>query len=375
MGASLFPRSYTQVIGTNGLKAAGAKVYFFDADTTTPRTTYSDAALSVPHAHPVVADANGIIPAIYLQYGDYRVRVTTSADVVLSDIDNIANPEPPDSGGGGGIVVSEEQIFQTGDVKWSPRTGDITGFVPLNGESIGSASSGATGRANPDTEDLYTFLWNNVDNAYCAVSTGRGASAAADFAANKTIALPDARGRTLFGLDDMGNTAANVAQVSTTISTTNASASATVASATGLALGMKVTSTNVPAGTTISAISGTTVTLSAPATGTAAGTAARFSTFADAQEPGATGGSQTHAMASTENATHTHIQDAHVHSYAAPGSASARGDTGSAVAVYVATLDATGSTGSTTATNQNSGDSRPHNNVPPGLLGGWYIKL
>src|SRR6185295_12344954 len=40
------------------------------------------------------------------------------------------------------------------------------------------------------------------------VSTGRGASAAADYAAGKTITLPDARGRSFFGPDSMGSTAA-----------------------------------------------------------------------------------------------------------------------------------------------------------------------
>jgi hypothetical protein len=61
-----------------------------------------------------------------------------------------------------------------------------------------------------------------------------------------------------------------------TITTTNASTSATVSSATGLVIGMTVTSTNVPAGTTITAISGTTITLSNAATAGASGTAASF---------------------------------------------------------------------------------------------------
>lgn len=70
-----------------------------------------------------------------------------------------------------------------------------SGWVLKAGGTIGSATSGATERANADTEDLYTLFWNNYANAECAVSTGRGASAAADFAANKTLTLPDARGR------------------------------------------------------------------------------------------------------------------------------------------------------------------------------------
>jgi hypothetical protein len=58
----------------------------------------------------------------------------------------------------------------------------------------------------PDVQALFSYLWTT--DANLAVSGGRGANAAADWAANKTIALPDQRGRGLSGLDDMGNTAA-----------------------------------------------------------------------------------------------------------------------------------------------------------------------
>jgi microcystin-dependent protein len=84
-----------------------------------------------------------------------------------------------------------------------------TGYVLLSGLTIGNGSSGGTGRANSDTEDLFTLLWNSMADAQAAVSSGRGASAAADFAANKTITLPDARGRVIAGKDDMGGSTAS----------------------------------------------------------------------------------------------------------------------------------------------------------------------
>lgn len=96
-----------------------------------------------------------------------------------------------------------------------------TGWVRMNGRTIGNASSAATERANADTEDLFTFLWTNYSDSVCAVSGGRGASASADYAANKTIGLPSLRGRSPFGLDDMGNTAAGVLGTIITSSTTN----------------------------------------------------------------------------------------------------------------------------------------------------------
>lgn len=88
----------------------------------------------------------------------------------------------------------------------------------VNGCTIGDASSGATGRANADTIDLYTVLWNaaNVTGSQiqlytsAGVATSKGASAAVDFAAHKRLSLPDKRGRVGVGLDSMGGTSANV---------------------------------------------------------------------------------------------------------------------------------------------------------------------
>lgn len=102
-----------------------------------------------------------------------------------------------------------------------------SGWVRCNGRTIGNASSGATERANADTSALYTLLWTAYDNTVCPVSGGRGASAAADYAANKTLGLPDLRGRALFGLDDMGNSAAGRLGTIITTPTTNGASGGT----------------------------------------------------------------------------------------------------------------------------------------------------
>jgi microcystin-dependent protein len=87
-----------------------------------------------------------------------------------------------------------------------------------NGCTIGDVSSGATGRADGDTIDLYTVLWNAANASgskiqlytSAGVSSTKGASAAADFAAHKRLSLPDMRGRVGVGLDSMGGIPANV---------------------------------------------------------------------------------------------------------------------------------------------------------------------
>jgi hypothetical protein len=90
-----------------------------------------------------------------------------------------------------------------------------SGFVLASGRTIGNASSGATERANADTEPLFTLLWNATAQTELAIQTSsggastRGASAAADYAANKRMPLPDMRGRVGVGLDNMGGTTAS----------------------------------------------------------------------------------------------------------------------------------------------------------------------
>lgn len=91
----------------------------------------------------------------------------------------------------------DAKAFSSGDVKLTFKTTADSGWVLMDDKSIGDGSSGASGRANADTVDLYTLLWTNVIDTWCPVSSGRGASAAADFAAHKTLTLPKTLGRAL----------------------------------------------------------------------------------------------------------------------------------------------------------------------------------
>jgi microcystin-dependent protein len=90
------------------------------------------------------------------------------------------------------------QTNVTGDVEPTFRTSAKTGWIFLQGQTLGSASSGAS-LTGTTYQPLYEFIWNNIADTYAPVSSGRGGTAAADFAANKAITLPDARGRALFG--------------------------------------------------------------------------------------------------------------------------------------------------------------------------------
>lgn len=86
----------------------------------------------------------------------------------------------------------------TGTVIATILTAAPTGWLMFNGDTVGSAGSGAT-RASADYKGLFLALWDSLTNTDAPVSGGRGASASADWAANKTISLPDMRGRTIIG--------------------------------------------------------------------------------------------------------------------------------------------------------------------------------
>jgi len=87
--------------------------------------------------------------------------------------------------------------FSTGDIKPTLKTAADAGWVLCDDGTIGSASSGASSRANADCENLFTLLWNNISDTWAPVVGGRGASAAADWAANKKITLTKMLGRAL----------------------------------------------------------------------------------------------------------------------------------------------------------------------------------
>lgn len=199
------PLSVTPVLDSTGAPIVGAYVRFYDAGTTVARTAYSDGLLTAAYdANDIRTSSSGRIPKVWLQGATaYKVRITSAAGALIEEIDNLPGETMTSSGGGGGGSAT----YTTGQIVPLYGTGSRTGLVRMNARTIGSAASGATERANDDTENLFIHLWDQDPNL--TVSGGRGASAALDWAANKTITLPDARNRGLFGLGDMGGTNAN----------------------------------------------------------------------------------------------------------------------------------------------------------------------
>ncbi len=64
-----------------GVPLVGGKVYTYSNGTTTPKVTYSDAALSVENTNPVILDARG--NAIIYLSGTYTIVLKDSTDVTI----------------------------------------------------------------------------------------------------------------------------------------------------------------------------------------------------------------------------------------------------------------------------------------------------
>lgn len=399
--SSLWNRSGTIERYADDLRAVGAKAYFFQGGTTTPLTVYQDSGEAAAHPSPVVADANGRWPDIFVPYVvSYDVRVTSADDVQLTYSLEIPNPDPVEVS----VTAAPEDLLQTGMIHAELVNGTKAGYVRLNGRTIGNGSSTGTERQNDDTEDLFIYLWNALTDAIAPVSSGRGGSAQSDFDANKTITLPNFQGAIPIGLDDMGATAGGFFT-----GLTFAVGNATLAGSSLGSNGITLVSANLPA----HSHSGTTA---AEGAHTHTGTTGNQS--ADHTHSGTTGDQSvdhTHTSPSVNDPGHVHdlrndiLIGNNGSSDSGPGGIA---ETGSEIGAAVTTVSATtgitlsattgtqsvshthnittgiqstnhthtfttgaGSLHSHTFTTDSVGSSTPLNNLPRSVLVTWFIKL
>ncbi len=71
---------YRWQVNYNGTPAAGAKLYSYLSGSSTPSPLYSNADLAIGHrlSNPVVADASGVFPIMYMDALSYRIFITTT---------------------------------------------------------------------------------------------------------------------------------------------------------------------------------------------------------------------------------------------------------------------------------------------------------
>lgn len=71
------------VLDADGAPVPGAKLYTYLSGTSTASPVYTTSALNVPHTNPVIADASGALPVIYLGARAYRFYVTDANDATI----------------------------------------------------------------------------------------------------------------------------------------------------------------------------------------------------------------------------------------------------------------------------------------------------
>lgn len=100
------------------------------------------------------------------------------------------------------IMSQIGNVHQTGEVLMSFQQNPPTGYIPMKGETIGSAVSGSN-YTGLNFKDLYDLLWIYAENSDLRTSsngaTTKGASSDADWSSNKRLILPDSRGTVMMG--------------------------------------------------------------------------------------------------------------------------------------------------------------------------------
>jgi hypothetical protein len=157
------PVPYHQFFDSNGVVLAGGKLFCYLAGTTTKQTTYSDGALSVPNANPIVLDSAGRAK-VFLSNTSYKFVLAPSTDTdppssPIWTIDNVnsvpvGTPSLDIVGTLGVTVTSGQAVYQSDGSgglnagQW--YLGDATNIYSSTGANVvGFASqnitSGTTG--------------------------------------------------------------------------------------------------------------------------------------------------------------------------------------------------------------------------------------
>jgi hypothetical protein len=142
----LLPAPVFVAVNGEGEPISGALLQFYLTGTTTPATIYADSGLTTPLSNPVVANGNGLFPAVYLDPTvTYRLQLQTATGGVIADIDpaNLdvaaATQAQVNAGTATGVYVSPATL-----AGWTGVLAAL-GYTPLNASGQGSPNGTMTG--------------------------------------------------------------------------------------------------------------------------------------------------------------------------------------------------------------------------------------
>lgn len=161
---TLTPTPFQTVLDDDGVSLSGSLVYTYLAGTTTAATTYTDSALSVANANPIVADSAGRFVAFLTPGTSYKFLYKTAAAVTIRTVDNIsavpASASSVDLDGIAGEALTAGQTVYLSDGSGSKTSGrwyladaDLTyasSEAAKTGMVIADIASGSTGTIRTD---------------------------------------------------------------------------------------------------------------------------------------------------------------------------------------------------------------------------------
>ena len=146
--AELSPSPKAQFLDANGAPLVGGKVYTYQAGTTTPLATYTDASGATANTNPVILDARGEANIWYTSGVAYKIVLTDATNAVIWTVDNVAMS-------GSMAAQNANNVNITGGTIGSGVTfnGNITGTAAnVTGTvAVANGGTGATTAANART--------------------------------------------------------------------------------------------------------------------------------------------------------------------------------------------------------------------------------
>lgn len=121
-------------LDNQGRPVAGGFLYFYESNTSTPKLTWSDEALTIPNANPVPLDSAGRANTNIWMKGSYSVKLTDSPGATIwtrnvSDGSSGQAVIPPMEAGK--FLTNDGSVYLWGDVLQLPDPTGSDGKVPV----------------------------------------------------------------------------------------------------------------------------------------------------------------------------------------------------------------------------------------------------
>lgn len=146
MAAYATPVIVHQFFDDAGNPLSGGKVYTYDSGTTTPKTTYSDKAGTIPNSNPIILDSAGCCN-LWLGTGEYTIREETSSGALVRTRDHVT-----------GVDSIGNLAADLADTTSASKGGGLVGFNVLL-----SYAAGTVGAALKSLFSTVAALpWSNI---------------------------------------------------------------------------------------------------------------------------------------------------------------------------------------------------------------------